>query len=90
MPTWELSKTYGPLPSGDTLCRTSHRTAAEREADESRRRAENIALDRDRILEILHRLVAGVALRLDGYWRFRTLKGTKLFEFIAQYIARWR
>jgi hypothetical protein len=31
--------------------------------------------DRGRILEILHRLVAGVALRLDGYWRSRTLNG---------------
>ena len=32
-------------------------------------------------------LRAGVALRLDGYWRSRNFKGTKLFEFVAQYIA---
>jgi len=43
--------------------------------------------DRDRVLEICNRLGVGVALRLDGYWRCRTLNGTKLFEFIAQYIA---
>ncbi len=43
--------------------------------------------DRDCVLEICNRLGAGVAIRLAGYWRCRTPNGTKLFEFIAQYIA---
>jgi hypothetical protein len=43
--------------------------------------------DRVRVLEIRNWLGTGVAVRLDGYWRCRTVNGTKLLEFIAQYIA---
>jgi hypothetical protein len=41
----------------------------------------------DRVHEIFHRLRAGTAVRLDGYWRSRNFKGTKLFEFVAQYLT---
>jgi len=43
--------------------------------------------DRDRIDEILRRLPAETAVRLDGYWRYRTVNGAKLFEFAAQFLA---
>jgi len=43
--------------------------------------------DRDRLSDLFNRLTAGVALRLDGYWRARTWNGGKAFEFIAQFVA---
>ena len=43
--------------------------------------------DRDRLLETFHRLRKGTALRLDGFWRARNIRGSKLIEFVAQYIA---
>ena len=42
---------------------------------------------RDRVHEIFGRLREGTALRLDGYWRSRNIRGTKVFEFVAQYFA---
>ena len=36
---------------------------------------------------IFHLLRARTVLRLDGYLRSRKFKGTKLFEFVAQYLA---
>jgi len=41
----------------------------------------------DRLLETFHRLRKGTALRLDGFWRARDVRGLKRIEFIAQYIA---
>jgi hypothetical protein len=43
--------------------------------------------DRHRLLEIFHRLRKGTALRLDGFWRARDIRGSKRVEFVAQYIA---
>jgi hypothetical protein len=43
--------------------------------------------DRNRLLEIFHRLRKGTALRLDGFWRARDIRGSKRVEFVAQYIA---
>ena len=45
------------------------------------------AFNRDRLLETFHRLRRGTALRVDGFWRARDVRGSKRVEFATQYIA---